>query len=325
MEEDRAKRLIIEIGTYIFLGMLTIFLSLFAGFTLKGFSEAILTGVFSLNSYLGNYLLYGILIVLGIFVGIFFPINNKYFIKEGETPWTQDKPSWYRIFTVDWIWNPIQGFLWYAFKQQKSLKEIKWLRNITRVTLLSILFFGLLGIFQLVGLAPQFFGLPSQQFSEGSDIIFSSFVPAFAENGALLFETFILAGLLAFLVSKYAKKENRNLYFWMGTLILVPIICAFSWGSFHQIVYQNSATNYWATVVFAYISTLFTLLTGVFIFFFMGHFFNNLVLKLAQFVTVKQDLAVYLGIAWIILLFIYIFFEYVVKKKKKSAEQRLVE
>jgi hypothetical protein len=327
MFDNRFKRSLIEIAFYVTIGMLTIFLSLFAGFVLKGFIEPLSTGVLNINSYLGSYLLYGMLIVLGLFVGIVFPLMNAIFIKKGEKPWTQDNPAWYRILTLSWIYNPEDSFIWYLFKSNHSEKEVKWLTNIVRVTFISVLLFSLLGIFQLF--IPQliFSGLPpSQQFSETSDVIFSSVVPAFAENGALMLAIFLLGGMLSFFVAKIVKKENRNIVFWTFSLLVIPGASALLWAGFHHVIYGNSEASLMATFVFGYVSTLLMLLTGIFLWFFVGHFFNNFVLKLAEFVTLKEDLVFFLGIGWLVILGLYLWFEWrMYKKRKRSTEEMLVE
>ena len=320
------KRAVFEIMFYLVVIGLAVSLAVFSGFALRGFEEPLKTGTLNINSYLGQYTIYTWLLILSILL-VIFPIMNSVFIKKGEKPWTQDKPSWLRIFTVSWIYNPEQSFIWYIFRKNKSEKEVKWLTNVARIIFLSILVFGTLGIFQLFNPQLAVTGTPkiAQQFTQASDIIFGSLIPAVTENGTLLFNLFLLAGVLAFVVAKFVKKEMREPVFWTGFFLIVVPLISFLWRPYHSVAYSNSEASLLATLIFAIVSISLTGIFGIFLFFFFGHFFNNLVLKLLEFVQGKESLTIWYSLILFVILLMYLFFEYRTrKKKKKSAEQMIV-
>ena len=321
------KRGILEICFYLFIIGIAFMLVYFAGLSLRGFESEIVGGALNIQSYFGNYLLYQGLLIIAILL-ILFAVMNMFFIRKGETPWAQDKPAWYRIMTVSWIYNPEQSFLWFLFKKYKGVKEIKWMTNIVRILFLATIVFGILGLLQLFVPQLAVSGLPpTQQFTETSDIIFSSVIPSLGENGALLFATFLLSGLFAYLVARFVKnKDMRQIIFWTLFFFIVVPAMGLLWMSYHSVVYGNSEASLLATFLFGSVSIALIGLTGIFIFFFMGHFFNNFVLKLTQFIAERENLAIYYGIGIFIIIIIYLIFEYRTRKRRKrSAEQSLAE
>ena len=112
ISDDYLKREIFEIIFYLFVGGLILLLTIFGGFSLQGFSESFSKGVLDLSSYLGSWLIYTPLMILSLLV-IIYPIAHLLLIRRGEHPATQEKPNWFRIFTVSYIFNPEDGALWY--------------------------------------------------------------------------------------------------------------------------------------------------------------------------------------------------------------------
>mgnify|MGYP001566013560 CR=1 FL=1 len=323
------KRGIFEIILYIFLIGFVISLAVFAGFALQGFSESFLSNIVQISTYLGSYLIYTPLLIVAILL-IIFPIARMIFIKEKEHPATQDNPGFIRLFTVSYLYNPEDSFIWNLAKEFKESKNINWINNIVRVIFISILFFGLLSIMQIFFPQLNISGVPAgevaQQISPTSDIIFGAGIPAIAENGALLFIFFFLLGINAYLCAKYIKDKKMRLwiFFLVGFLIICPLM-GYLWMSYHSVVYSNSEAKLIATFVFGWLGSTITLATGIFFFFFMWHFMNNLIIKVLELATYREDIALIGILLWVGLLITYISIEvFFWKRKKRSPEAQLI-
>ncbi len=294
-----------EIILYVFIGIVVVFiLPIIAGFSLGGFEESIISGIINISDYLGTYLIYLFFMIVGLFL-ILYPIASLLTIKKGEHPATQKNPTWFRIFTVSMIFNPEDGALWHlseglGFKDKKNF--MRFSRNILRMFIIGILLFGSLAILQINNPALNVVGVPSgehlaQQITPTSDVIFGSAIPSFAENGFLLFILFFFLGVDAYLCAKFIKDPKIALlvFFLIALFVISPLMGA-TWASIHSVVYGNSDAKLHATFLFATISSIMTILTGLFIWFFLWHFFNNASIKLSEIMTTNTEDIIFIGI-----------------------------
>lgn len=321
------KKEVQEIILYLFIGIVLVFiLPLLAGFSLKGFEESITSGMINISDYLGTYLLYLFFMIVGLFL-IIFPISSLLTIKKGEHPATQKNPTWFRIFTVSMIFNPQDGALWYlsealGFKGEKNF--MRWSTNILRLFIIGILIFGSLALVQVSNPAFNVVGVPSgehlaQQITPSSDVIFGSAIPSFAENGFLLFILFFFLGIDAYLCARFIKDKKMALmvFFLLGLLVISPLM-GLIWASIHSVVYGNSDAKLLATFLFATISCVMTILTGIFIGFLSWHFFNNFAIKMSEIVSNTEDIFFIGGIILASILFLWILGELYFWRKGKQ-------
>ena len=320
--DDYMKKQVMEIMLYIFIGLVfTIILPLIGGFSLKGFEESF-SGAIEVSSYLGQYLVYLFLIIGSLFL-IIFPICNLLFIKKGEHPATQPNPKWYRIFTVSYIFNPEDGALW-QLSEALGLKKnfMKWSRNILRVIVVATIFFMIYGLLIVSSPNLSIAGVPHklpQQLSTSSDIIFGSALPSFSENGVLCIILFFFLGILAYFTAKLKDKKMALLVFFLLAIFIISPLMGLSWMSFHSIVYGNSEASLFATFLFGTVGSILTISTGIFLFWFLWHFFNNFFLKLSEtFIAVSEDIYLFTILALVILIALWITTEIIVYKRKKK-------
>lgn len=325
IRDTKTKRFAFEITFYLTIGGMILFLATFGGFALGGFEESFFSNFLEIQSYLGSYIIYIPLIIIALLLPLF-SLMNYLFIRDGEHPSTQENPSWLRIFTVSYIFNPEHSALWFLAKQFKDEKNIKWTTNVLRVILISILFFGTLGIFQIFFPQLSISGVPqAQQITTASDIFFGAGLPSFAENGTLLFILSLLSGINAFLCAKFIKdKRTAMIVFFMVALLFIAPLMGLGWMQYHSLVYGNSEADLMATFIFGWLGATITILTGICFFWLIWHFINNLTIKLIELATFKEDIALISGLILFVILVIYIWFEVRTAKKKKSPEQAIV-
>jgi hypothetical protein len=329
IRDTKTKRTIVEIVFYVFvIGLFGVILPIFGGFALSGFQESFFVDVVEISSYLGTFLIY-IPLILGALILPIFTIMNMIFIRKGEHPASQDNPGWLRIFTVSYIFNPEDSFLWYIAERLKEKVTVKWSTNIIRVIFISILLFGILGFFMTFNPQLAVSGVPqtAQQISTASDVIFGAGIPSIAENGSLLIILSILSGIVAYLTAKFIKnKEIRKPVFFTTALIFIAPLMGWIWMSFHRVVYGNSEASLLATFIFGWLGATLIILTGIFLFWFFWHLINNLVIKLLEVTPIGSDLAVIIGLIWFGILIVYIALEiFWARKRKKNKETLLTE
>lgn len=324
IRDNYFERQIFEIIFYLFLGGFVLFASVFGGFSLRGFAESFETGLIGISGYLGTLLIYMPLMIIA-FVLIIFPIMNLLFIKKGDHPATQDNPGWLRIFTVSYIFNPEDGALWQLGKLLKEKNIMRWSTNILRVLAISILFFGFMGILSLSYPQLNVVGVPQaqlQQITVASDVIFNSAIPSFSENGTLAFLLFFLLGINAYICAKFFKeKGTRMMVFFIIALLLIAPFVGLVWMSFHSIVYGSSAVSLQATFIFGWLGSTITILTGIFLFWFIWHFMNNFFVKLSELIILKEDIFLISIIIWVIFLISYVSVEILLAKRKKRGKE----
>jgi len=324
---DYIRREVQEIILYIFiLVFFGLIMPLTIGFSFHGFSESLESGLINISDYLGTFLIYLFFLVVSLFV-IIFPIASLMSIKKGEHPATQPNPSWFRIFTVSYIFNPEDGTLAQISKAlgfERERNFMRWSKNILRVFVIGILIFGAYGILQTTNPNFNVVGVPSgqplaQQITVGGDIIFGSAIPSLAENGVLLFVFFLLLGVDAYLCSRFIKDKKLALlvFFMVGFLVVSPVL-ATGWMSYHSWIYSNSSASLQATWIFGYLGSALTLLFGSFVFFLLFHFFNNLFIKLVEVITLKEDIIFITAISLGILFLLWITVEYLFYRHRKK-------
>lgn len=317
MSKEYIRNELKEVFLYVFLLVLFGFIiPLAAGFSWRGFEVSITSGLIHISDYLGTFLVYLFLLIASLFL-IIYPLASLLIIRKGEHPATQDNPTWFRIFTVSWIFNPEDGALWQlseamGLKGEKNF--MRWSKSILRVFVIAILMFGFLGILQISNPALNVVGVPTQELQQitvGSDIIFGSVIPAFSENGTFLFVLFFLAGVVAYLTSKYIKdKKMAKLVFFMVAIVILAPLMGLFWRSFHNIVYGSSDASLRAAFLFGTIGTWLTIFTGIFVFWLMWHFFNNLFIKLLSSIAIREDIKFIAIISWVALLLLWISVEF---------------
>jgi len=306
-----------EVFLYVFLFVtFSLIVPLVAGFSFSGFSESFSEGLIHISDYLGTFLVYIFLMIASLFL-IIYPLASLLVINKGEHPATQKNPTWFRIFTVSLIFNPEDSALWnlseaMGLKGEKNF--MRWSKNFFRVFIIATLIFGGLGILQVSNPALNVVGVPTQQLQQitvGSDIVFGSVVPAFSENGTFMFIMFFLLGIVAYFTSKFIKNKKLALaiFFLVGFTLIAPLMGVF-WSSFHNIVYGNSDASLQAAFFFGMVGTWMTLLTGIFIYWLLWHFFNNLFIKLLSAIAVTEDIIFIALITWVSLLLFWLSVEY---------------
>jgi len=317
-----------EIKEVLFYVFITVFLSLviplFIGLSLRGFEESFVSGkAFEFGTYLANYMTYYAFILISLLL-ILYPISRLISLKRGEHPATTKNPSWWRIFTVSYIYAPEEnGLLWYlseklGFKGDKNF--MKWSLNPLRVFIVAMLIFGIYGILLVANPQIAVSGVPQlqlQQVTLVSEVAFTSFVPGVSENGMLLFVFCSLMGINAYLCSRL--KLGKEGFFLIGFLIC--ILMGFLWGSYHIIAYGNDDAKFFSTVFFGFAGCLITMLTGIFIFWLVWHIINNAFIILIKAINIREDLFFVTIVTWVILFLLWIGIElYLKSKRKKSSD-----
>ena len=326
MFNNFVKNEIKEIIVYIFLGVFTaIIIPIVVGFAFLGFQESFVSGAsLVFGSLLVTFIIY-IVFTVATFALILFPIASIITLKEGEDPATKPNPTWFRIFTVSYLFSPENGLLYKMFESfgfSKERNPMRFTFNFLRVVALSILVFWLLGIVQVINPSLQFTGVPSlhaQQVTVTSDVLFVSLIPAWSETMTLLFILFLILGCFAYLTSKYVKDKNNALIYYFALSIFIGCtITALIWGGLHRIVYGSSDIALVSTLVFGFVGSLLTIASGTFIPFWVWHLFNNVYARLAKLVPANQDILFISFVLYFIFFGFYLFMEYLAWKSRKK-------
>jgi hypothetical protein len=309
-----------EIIFYIFF---TIFLSVtipwLVGLALRGFENSFIVGQpLEFGSYLVSSVLYIPFLLATIFC-IIFPIGKLVSMKQNEHPAEKPNPTWFRLFTVSYIYSPESNGLFWYLSEKMGLKKnfMKWSLNPLRVLIVSILLFGIFGIFLVANPQIAVAGIPEQQITTISEVSFGALIPAITENGSLLFIFMFLMGISAYVSSK--SKWGKTGFFIFGFFIC--ILMGIIWMGFHLIVYGNSDANLFSTFLFGFLGSLITLLTGTWIPWTIWHIMNNAFLILRKMISLKEDIYAITIISLILLLVIWIGIEILNRKIRKKKEE----
>jgi len=330
-EQEFIRNEIKEIVVYIFLGVVTsILLPIALGMIFLGFEESFVEGSpIEFGSLLGSFIIYYIWII-GSLALIIYPIGALTTIKRGEHPATQPNPTIFRMFTVSMLFSPENGALYKLFEGLGFQKNpMRFTKSILRMIALSILVFGALGIAQVAIPGLQVVGVPqiqTQQVTIASDVLFTSFVPAWAETMTILFVLFFLMGVIAYLTSKFLRDRGIQLaIFYLVGLTIAGLIIAFIWGAgIHRIVYGSSEVKTIASIIFGFVGSALTILTFTFIPFWIWHITNNVFARLSELVTINEDVIFIAIIIWIIFFFFYISAEVITYRIKRKLRDKKV-
>lgn len=313
-----------EIILYIFIGIMFLgVIPIFFGFGLKGFEESFSSDVIKISDYLGSYLIY---IALGFiaFGCIIYSVASLISLKKGEHSATKPNPSWFRIFTVTYIFSPEQNGLLYKLSDYLGFKDnrnlMRWSKSWFRMIILGIIIFGWIAVLQISYPQLNVVGIPQgtlQQVTFGADVAFGAGIPSFTENGTLLFVFMLFMGINAYICAKY--KLGLATFFIIALLIITPIVLA-GWMGFHAIVYGNSDSKLFQTGVFGGVGTIITILTGTFIWWFEWHFFSNVSVKIQKLGEANTDIIFFFVIILSIITISYIFGEIYKYKSEKRKE-----
>lgn len=314
-EANYLKSTLIEIGLYLFILAFVFAFPLFVGLALQGFEESFVRGqALEFGSYLANFLTYTPFLIVSLLI-IIFPIMKLVTLKPNQHPATTPRPAWHRIFTVSFIHAPEENGLLYRLAGGE--KDFKWLKNPIKLFWYSILLFGVFGLLIIGNPQLAVSGVPQlqlQQVTVASEVSFGALVPAFAENGLILFFFMLFMGILAYFL---AKNNNRSIWLFFALGFLIVILLGIMWGFFHSIVYGNSEVAFLGTIIFGILGLTITLLTGSFIPFFVFHMMNNMFLILSKVVTIKEDLLLISIMIYVVLLFLTIGIGIYRRKRKK--------
>jgi len=311
---------------YIFLGLfMTIFIPIGLGFIGKQFGSSFITGKpLFFGDFITTWIIYIPFIIVGLF-GLIFPIARLISIDKNEHPATQKNPSWFRIFTVSFIFSPEEnGFIYWlsdkvGFKDKRNL--MNWSLSIFRVFIVATLVFGLLAILQVWFPVVQGAALPSlkaQSITGIANVYFNTEPPAWAETMTLLFILSILSGIFAYICAKF--KLGIGVWFALVLLIACPLT-GFSWMGIHNLVYGNQEVSLFSTFIFGWLGATFTVLTGTVFFWYMWHFWNNIFAALVKLISAKEDIVfLALGI-WLIILVSFSVIEFYLYRRRKRERQ----
>lgn len=314
-----------EIILYVFIGIICLMIPLLSGLIGKGFEESFVGGEpLTFGTYLTNFVIYNPFFLIGIFY-IIFAITRMITIKRNEHPATQKPANWFRIFSVSYIFAPEENGALYWLSEKlgaRGKKNImRWSLKPLRVFVIAILIFGVYGLLTISYPQLAISGVPQlqlQQVTTFSEVTFGSLLPAFGENGLLLFIFSIFMGFVALFIGVKFKAGKEGFF---GFGILICVLMGFIWGGLHSIVYGNSDASFWATVIFGFLGSLITLLTGIFIFWLVWHIMNNAFVILSKIVTYKEDIFLVVGLILGFLLIIWIIVEFLLAKKKKGGSE----
>lgn len=322
------RREVIEIVFYWALAIIMMgLLPLGIGLIGKAF-EGQFTEPLTISTYLGQYVVYYIFIIIALFLPIF-TIAKLILLKKGQHISELEKPKWYHILTADFIFSPEEnGALWYfseklGFKDNRNL--MRWSKSILRVFVIGILIFG--GILLLRVAFPQqmaFFSLSAipqlvyMQITPLSEVVFTAEPASFGETATLLFLFAIIEGIIGYICAKFKLKKMG---FFLISLFFTPFLLSLAWGGIHSVVYGNSDVDFVKTMVFGFVGALMTILFGQFTWWYVLHFLNNTITKLQEIILVKEDLLFIGFIIWFLILILYIALEiYLYSRKKKIGE-----
>jgi len=316
-EANYVKSTIIECLTYLIIPGFIFGIAISIGFILKGFEGSLISGeALKLGSYLSNTIIYLIFLVPAMSC-IAFPIMKLVTLGENQHPSTAPNPTWHRIFTMSYIHSPEENSpLWDMFKNSKK-NPVRWIKNPLKLLVVSFLVFGIYALL-VVGFpqfaltsAPQF---QLQQVTTASEVTFSSLIPAFTENGTLLFFFQLFAGITCFILAKFGNKKKNNYYFLAFFLV---IFFSFFWMGLHSLVYGNEDIAKTSTLIFGFISLLVTYFTASCIPFLVFHILNNFAIILSKLATTKSDLLIVAGFIWFLFLAITIGIWWYKRKKNR--------
>ena len=311
-----------EITVLIILGIImAIILPLVLGFGFRLFETSFVEGKpIAFGSFLGNYLIYFVLILAGLIGLPILKIRELYVTNSNEHPAEQTVAKHVALSTIH---DPERQSLLYQLFESMGLKgkrnPMRWQLSIFRTFMIGIIIFGAVGLYQAVS-QTALSGIPQIpfQFTKLGEVVFSVEPPAFAETFSMFFVMSLLLGELAWLVSKL--KAGRWVYYTLALVIVCPAV-AFLWMSFHNITYGNNEVALFVTFIFGLIIATTVVLFGTVFYGYIFHVANNLSVKLSQIATHNEDVYFIWAIVLGLITLSYLSFEiwrWKWKKKKKA-------
>jgi hypothetical protein len=208
------------------------------------------------------------------------------------------------------------------------LKVSKWLSNPVRIGIISILIFGILGIWSSTS-GTFFSGIPPTQFQVTPTVqtIFASEPASTGENGVFIFLLFsVELSLLLFFLKKLIpnNKNLRVVVYFVLALTLMSLFLGAQWMSYHYLRYGTDDAKLLATFIFGSLGAFLTVFFGTFIPFYVWHFTNNAFLKISEIITINESVVVLTGLLYFLLLILWISIEviiFVIKKKIKKRRE----
>ncbi|MFA5724394.1 MAG: hypothetical protein WC979_09130 [Candidatus Pacearchaeota archaeon] len=328
---------LMESVLFVFVGIFTsIVIPIGIGLSLRGFEESFILGSsLEFGAYLTSFLTYLGFIVTALGI-VLFNISSTLTLRKGEnavtTPYPKNPPKLYtfgRLLSVDYIYAPEKYGMLYKIGEYFNPKKnfMRWSLNPLRMFVVSIIAFGIYGLFLIGNPQLSVSGVPQlqlQQVTLISEIAFGSLVPAFAENGLLLFVLMTLMGIPAYICAKKIRNQyGYPAFFAMG--FLISILMGFFWGSLHTIVYGNSDASFWATVIFGIGGSLLTILFGNFIPWYVWHVINNAFISLSIAISSKEDLFIITLIGLFFITVVWVGIELFNRKRIKKKQQYSIE
>jgi MFS family permease len=312
-----------EVTFFIILGLImAILVPLFFGFVMQGFEETFVEGrALKFGDILVTYIIYYIMIVVGLIGLPILKIREMLLTKRGENVARQKNPS---ILNVALLHDPEQdGALYNLFAYFKLQKYMRWSLSIPRMFVIAILIFGAFGMVQTLNPNAQVVGIPQTAFqmTPTTQVFFTSEPASFAETTMMLFILSILMGFNGYLVSKF---KLPIIAFWIIALIIIAPLTGLGWMSYHKIVYGNSEAKLFATFIFGWMGATLTILFGTFILWYVWHFSNNFFVGLRKVVSAREDILFIAGLVLALIFISWMFIE-LVRKKYGSKHKKLIE
>jgi|GEM_PF-3398663 len=322
------RREVVEVILYIVIGIIMMGLvPLGVGLLGRAFEESFAHPL-NISTYLGQYVVYYIFIIIALFVPIF-TLGKLILLKKGEHVSELKNVRWYHIFTTSYIFEPEENGALYYLSEKLGFKDkrnfMRWSKSIFRIFIIFILIFSAIFLLRIAFPKQLAFvqgsDLPQitvQQITVLSEIIFTAEPASFGETFTLLFLFMLLQGINGYICAKFKLGKTG---FFLISVILLPLFLSVIWGFMHGIVYGNSSVSFTSTLIFGYIGGLTTSLFGTGWIFYILHFINNSLSKLQEIIPIKEDLLFIGFIIWVLILVSYISLEiYLYSRKKKIGE-----
>lgn len=322
------RREVIEILLYIVVGVVMMGLvPLGVGLLGRAFEESFAQPL-NISTYLGQYVVYYIFIIIALFVPIF-TIGKLILLKKDEHISELKNPRWYHIFTTSYIFAPEENGALYYLSEKAGLKGnrnfMRWTKSIFRIFMIFTLLFSFIFLLR-VGFPKELAFLQGsdlpqivvQQITALSEVVFTIEPASFGETWTLLFLFMLLQGINGYICAKF--KLGKVGYFLIGVL-LIPLFMAVIWGFMHGIIYGNSSVSFTSTLVFGFVGSLITSLFGTGWIWYIFHVVNNGLSKIQEIVPIKEDILLVGFTIWTIVFISYCFLEFYLYKRNKKIGQ----
>lgn len=200
-------------------------------------------------------------------------------------------------------------------EESLGVGRLKFFKNPVLLTLLALIVFTPVLLISAKYSNTFFSGIPfrHQEVSRLGNLWGDAGFPSISEN-LLMYIPIIL--LLS--VNYYLFRRVKVLY-WFNNIVTIPLIMAFVWRWFHNLVYGSNEFASYYTFIFGFVGVMLTLLTMSFVLWFVIHFLSNFMLsaKLMGILANDSFMGWVIGV-WIILVLALITVNYYSKSKGVS-------